>query len=135
MFVMHVERRKGEYFDPEVIDLDDGSGCLFKFHESDISDKGAIWLSEILTEQARVWGPRPAGAPLGPVIPVTFERAVGLPEPIAIRLDDQPDRIAYTIDADIISDHAAKTLGEILTGRSPFWQRVPEGYHDDNDAG
>jgi hypothetical protein len=130
MWVMHVERVVGAYIEPEIIDLDDGSGCLFRIHETDISEDGPKMLSQLLTEQAQCWAPRPAGAPLGPVIPVRWDRIPDLPDPFVIGVDDGPTAITYTIDASILSQHAADYLGRLDTERSPYWQRVPKGYHD-----
>jgi len=125
---MRVERVQGDYSEPEIIDLDDG--CLFKLHETDVSDIGAKMLADLLTEQAQCWAPRPPDAPLGPVIPVVWERVPGLPDPFVIGVDDGPAAITYTIDASIISQRAADYLGRLDTERSPYWQRVPKGYHD-----
>lgn len=134
MWVMHVERIQGAYIQPDIVDLDDGSGCVFKFHESDISEDGAVWLSNLLTEQARMWAPRPPGSPPGPVVPVVFNRVPDLPDPFLIRVDDRADAITYTVDASLISQRAADHLGRLDTERSPYWQRVPEGYHEGHDG-
>ena len=133
MWVMHVERVQGDYRDPEIIDLEDGSGCLFKIHEEDISEDGVKLLATLLTEQAQRWAPRPPGE-VGPVIPVTWHCVPDLPDPLAIRLEDGPDAITYTIDSSILSQRAGDFLGRLDTERSPYWQRVPEGYHDGDDA-
>ena len=127
---MRVERVEGGYREPEIVDLEDGTGCLFKLHESDIDEDGAVWLGQLLTEQARRWAPRLPGMPLGPAIPVVFERVPGLPDPIAVRLEDGADRITYTVDESIVSEHAAVFLGNLLTARSPYWRRVPRGFHE-----
>ena len=132
MWVMHVERVHGGYIEPEIIDLDDG--CLFRLHETDISEDGAKPLAQLLTEQAQYWAPRPPGSPLGPVVPVRWERVPNPPDPLAIGVDDRADGITYTIDADMLSQHAADYLGRLDTERSPYWQRVPKGYHDDGTA-
>ena len=131
MWVMRVERVKGDYIEPEIIDLDDGTGCLFKIHESDIGEDGPKMLAELLTEQAQRWAPRPAGSPLGPVIPVHWICVPGLPDPFAIAVEERPDVIIYTVDASILSQRAGDYLARLDTERSPYWQRVPEGYHDD----
>jgi hypothetical protein len=130
MWVMHVERVQGDYIEPEIIDLEDGTGCLFRLHESDVSEDGAKMLADLLTRQAQRWAPRPAGS-VGPVIPVRWERVGDLPDPFAIGVDDGPDSITYTVDEDVLSQRAADYLGRLDTERSPYWQRVPEGYHDD----
>lgn len=128
MWVMHVERVQGEYVDPEIVDLDDG--CLFRLHEDDISEDGQKLLAELLTEQAQQWAPRPSGAPLGPVITVTWHREDSLPAPLVIGVEEGPSFITYTVDASLISQRAADYLGRLDTERSPYWQRVPKGYHD-----
>ncbi|WP_158691036.1 hypothetical protein [Streptomyces sp. 351MFTsu5.1] len=127
---MQVERVQGEYRDPEIIDLEDGTGCLFKIHESDISEDGTKMLADLLTEQAQRWAPRPADE-VGPVIPVHWDCVPDLPEPFAIGVDDGPDAIIYTVDSSILSQRAGDYLGRLDTERSPHWQRVPKGYHDD----
>lgn len=135
MWVMHVERVQGDYKDPEIIDLEDGTGCLFRIHESDLSEDGVKPLAQLLTEQAQRWAPRPQGAPLGPVIPVRWDRIPNPPDPLTIGVDDSADSVTYTIDAAMMSQRAADYLGRLDTERSPYWQRVPKGYHDeDKDA-
>ena len=131
MWVMRVERVEGEYRAPEIIDLEDGSGCLFRLHVSDISEDGAKPLADLLTEQAKRWAPRPPGAPLGPVIPVTWERVPNPPDPLAIGVKDSATAITYAVDPSLLSQRAADYLSRLDTDRSPYWQRVPEGYHDD----
>lgn len=131
MWVMHVERVHGGYIEPEIIDLGDGSGCLFRIHADDISIEGAKMLAELLTEQAQSWAPRPPGSPLGPVIPVRWLCVPDLPDPLAIRVDDKPDGITYTIDSSLLNQRAGDFLARLDTERSPYWQRVPKGYHDD----
>ena len=88
MWVMRVERVQGDYKDPEIIDLEDG--CLFKIHESDISEDGTKMLADLLTEQAQRWAPRPAGTK-GPVIPVRWDCVPDLPDPFVIGVEEQPD--------------------------------------------
>lgn len=134
MWVMHVERVRGDYREPEIIDLEDGTGCLFKLHETDISEDGAKPLARLLTEQAQRWAPRPPGSPLGPVIPVRWERIPNPPDPLTIGVDDGAESITYTLDTDMLSQRAADYLGRLDTERSPYWQRVPKGYHDGNDS-
>ncbi|UPZ27736.1 hypothetical protein MUK60_07790 [Streptomyces sp. LRE541] len=126
---MHVERVQGDYIAPEIIDLDDGSGCLFRLHETDISEDGVKPLAQLLTEQAQFWAPRPAGSPPGPVVPVRWERVPDPPDPLAIGVDDSPCGIIYTLDEEMLSQRAADYLGRLDTERSPYWQRVPKGYH------
>lgn len=134
MWVMHVERVEGDYIEPEIIDLEDGTGCLFRIHADDISKDGPKMLSDLLTEQAQRWAPRPAGSPVGPAIPVTWLCIPGLPDPFVIGVDDGPDAITYTIDSSILSQRAGDFLGRLDTERSPYWQRVPKGYHDNGDT-
>jgi len=128
MWVMHVERVKGEYIDPEIIDLE--GGCLFRLHESDISEEGAKPLARLLTEQAQRWAPRPASAPLGPIIPVRWERIPRPSDRLTIGVEDRSDSITYTVDPSLLSQRAADYLSRLDTERSPYWQRVPKGYHD-----
>lgn len=132
MWVMHVERVQGDYIEPEIIDLDDGTGCLVRIHAEDISEDGPKLLAGLLTEQAQRWAPRPPGSPLGPLIPVTWDCVPDLPDPFAIGVDDGPDAITYTVDVSVLNQRAGDTLGRLGTERSPYWQRVPEGYHDEN---
>ena len=137
MWVMHVERVQGDYVHPEIIDLEDGSGCLFRIHADDISEDGVKPLADLLTEQAQRWAPRPAGSPPGPVIPVRWERVPNPPDPLAIGVEDGPDHVTYTVDPSLLSQRAADYLSRLDTERSPYWQRVPKGYHDHGnmDAG
>ena len=127
MWVMRVERVQGDYQDPEIIDLEDG--CLFKIHKSDISKDGTKMLADLLTEQAQQWAPRPPGSK-GPVIPVRWQCVPDLPDPFVIGVEDGPDSITYTVDSSILSQRAGDYLGRLDTERSPYWQRVPKGYHD-----
>ena len=131
---MHVERVAGEYIEPEIIDLEDGSGCVFRLHESDIDEDGVKPLADLLTEQAKRWAPRPPGAPLGPVIPVRWERIPRPHDRLSIGVEDSATSITYKVDPSVISQRAADYLGRLDTERSPYWQRVPLGYHDDNGA-
>lgn len=129
MWVMRVERVQGDYIEPEIKDFEDG--CLFRLHESDISEDGTKMLADLLTEQAQRWAPRPPGAPLGPVIPVRWMCLPDLPDPFVIRVDDGSEAITYTVDSSILSQRAGDYLGRLDTERSPYWQRVPKGYHDE----
>jgi hypothetical protein len=135
MWVMHVERVQGGYIEPEIIDLEDGTGCLFRLHETDVSEDGTTKLAALLTAQAKRWAPRPPGAPLGPVIPVRWERIPRPTDRLSIGVEDGSKSITYTVDPSLISQRAADYLSRLDTERSPYWQRVPEGYHDgENDA-
>jgi hypothetical protein len=134
MWVMHVERVQGGYIEPEIIDLDDGTGCLVKIHADDIDEDGPKYLAELLTDQAQRWAPRPPGAPLGPVIPVRWIRRPDLPARFAVGVEDGPDFVEYRVHPSFLSQRAADYLGRLETERSPYWQRVPEGYHNDRDA-
>jgi hypothetical protein len=129
MWVMHVERVEGEYIEPEIIDLEDGSGCLFRLHATDIDEDGPKYLADLLTDQAQRWAPRPPGSPLGPVIPVTWLRSPLAHDRFAIGVEDGPHAIVYTCHPDLISQRAADYLSRLDTERSPYWQRVPKGYH------
>ncbi|MFF7184644.1 hypothetical protein ACFZAR_05295 [Streptomyces sp. NPDC008222] len=128
---MHVERVKGDYIEPEVVDLEDGSGCLFRFHETDVHEDGPAYLSKLLTDQAQRWSARSDGS-LGPVIPVHWERVPEFLGRFAAGVEDGANSITYKVDPNLISQHAADRVGQILTARSPYWQRVPEGYHDED---
>lgn len=130
MWVMHVERVQGDYIEPEIVDLEDGSGCVFRLHESDISEDGVKPLASLLTEQARRWAPRPASAPRGPVIPVRWERIPNPPDRFRIVVEDGPEYITYTVASPLLSQRAADYLSRLDTERSPHWQRVPLGYHN-----
>jgi hypothetical protein len=131
---MHVERVKGDYIEPEIFDLEDGSGCLFRFHEDDIDEDGPEYLAELFTDQAQRWAPRPPGAPLGPVVPVRVVWQTGLPSRFAIGVEDTPDSITYRVDPSLLSQRALDFLSRRLTCGSQYWQRVPEGYHDRDDC-
>jgi hypothetical protein len=130
MWVMHVERVQGDYKKPEIIDLEDGSGCIFRLHETDISEDGVEPLARLLTEQAQFWAPRPPGSPLGPVVPVTWERTPRPADRLEIGVEDCATSITYKVDPSLISQRAADYLGWLDTERSPYWQRVPKGFHD-----
>ncbi|MFI6033022.1 hypothetical protein ACIBBD_02330 [Streptomyces sp. NPDC051315] len=132
---MHVERVKGKYVEPEIIDLEDGSGCLFRLHESDIHEDGPAYLSRLLTDQAQRWAPRPPGSPIGPVIPVRWTRTPDMPNRFAIGVEDGVGSITYKCHTELISQRAADYLSRLDTERSPYWQRVPEGYHEDGADG
>ncbi|MEH0552513.1 hypothetical protein [Streptomyces sp. B21-101] len=131
---MHVERVQGDYREPEILDLEDGSGCVFRLHETDISEEGADHLADLLTAQAQRWAPRPPDAPVGPVVTVRWERVPNPPNPLAIGVEDGADSITYTVDPSLLSQRAADYLSRLDTERSPYWQRVPKGYHDGDGA-
>ncbi|MFJ9420782.1 hypothetical protein [Streptomyces sp. NPDC101249] len=131
MWTMHVERVTGDYVKPEIVDLEDGSGCIFKLHETDISEDGPASLSNVLTRQAQFWAPRPAGSPAGPVVTVTWHRVPRDGNPLSIGVKDGVNKIEYQVDPRLLSQRAADYLGQLDTERSPYWQRVPRGYHDD----
>lgn len=130
MWVMHVERVQGDYVEPEIIDLEDGTGCLFRLHESDIAEDGTEPLADLLTAQAQFWAPRPPGSPLGPVITVTWARVPKPDNRLEILVEDGTTSITYTVDPSLLSQRAADYLSRLDTERSPHWQRVPLGYHD-----
>lgn len=130
MLTIEVKRHaQGEdYFAPWIEDYKDGSGCLFHFHYDDISDEGCLVFAELFTLQARRWHPRPAGAPLGPRIPITMERQAIMKDDAAVAVDDHADYIAYTVRADLISERAATHLTRHQSERSPYWERRPACY-------
>lgn len=132
MWVMHVECVQGDYLKPEIIDLIDGTGCLFRLHESDVSRDGVKLIADLLTRQAQFWAPRPPDAPLGPVIPVRWER-VPAPSPrLPVGVEDHPHSLTYMVDPPLLSQRAADHLSRLGTDRTPYWQRVSKGYHDKN---
>lgn len=125
MWSMEVERRGGQHFEPFIVDVE-GEGCVFTFHEEDITTAGTDWFSRCMTDQAKRWVPRTPDMPRGDVIPVRIEREAGLPDTLAILLDDSATSITYFVDEDIISEYGADVISRKLTSRSPHWQRVPD---------
>lgn len=121
---MQVERVGGPYFEPHVVDWDDG--CAWIFHVSDITEDGAKYFKQAMTDQAQNWGLRPPGTPLGPIVPVCIAREPGFPKALAIHVDDTVDAITYTVDEDLISERGAEVIGRKLTDRSPYWLRRPD---------
>src|SRR5213593_955663 len=105
LFTIKVSRRDGEWFAPYIDDVD--NGCVFWFHEDDITDEGCGVFADVFTEQARRWRPRDAGTPRGPRIPITMERRPVMPEYVAVVVDDHAEYIAYTVRADLISERGA----------------------------
>lgn len=124
MLRMQVERKSGDYFEPQIFDLADG--CVFVFHEDDITQAGAEWFALAMTDQARRWAPRTMGMPLGPVVPVRIDRSPDVPQAVGFVVDDSAVSINYLAHEDLIREHAAKVIGEKLTERSPYWMRVPD---------
>lgn len=125
MWHMEVERRGGEHFEPFIVDIE-GEGCIFVFHERDITTDGAAWFSKVMTDQATRWVPRTPDMPLGGVIPVRIVREPDLPDMLAIYLDDSEAAITYYVDETIIGEYGADVISRKLTARSPHWQRVPD---------
>lgn len=125
MWTMKVERRGGQHFEPFIVDVE-GEGCVFVFHEQDITTDGAVWFSKVMTDQAKRWVPRTPDMPRGGIIPVRIEREAGLPDILAIYLDDSATTITYSVDETIISEYGADVISRKLTARSPHWQRVPD---------
>lgn len=121
---MQVERVSGPDFEPHVVDWDDG--CAWVFHVSDISEDGAEHFKKAMTDQARNWGIRDSGTPLGPIVPVRIVRVPDLPEVLAMQVDDRADAITYTVDEDLISERGAEVISRKLTERSPHWLRRPD---------
>ncbi|MFE6903849.1 hypothetical protein ACFVFJ_44710 [Streptomyces sp. NPDC057717] len=121
---MEVERKAGAHFAPYINDRD--TGCLFVFHEVDITKEGADWFSAAMTDQAKRWVPRPTGMALGKTVPVRIVREPNMPEPFALHYKDSADEITYTVDASAIEEEAAAEISRQLTARSPHWQRVPD---------
>ncbi|MFF8590045.1 hypothetical protein ACF061_01155 [Streptomyces sp. NPDC015220] len=122
---MHVERVSGRYIEPEIVDLDDG--CLFRIHKRDVGETGAAWLAQVLAGMTQWWGLRPSDSPLGPVVPVRFERVNDLPEPFGIVVDHSSRFITYAVDEKTVSltQYAADRLSRLATERTPRWQPLP----------
>lgn len=134
MLNMQVDRVVvGAYFEPHIVDIED-EGCIFVFHEQDITPKGADYFAQVMTDQARRWAPRAPDMPRGGIIPVRIMREPDLPEPFAIRLDDSASSITYTVDMELISEHGAEVISRLLTERSPHWHRVPDAAQSLHDA-
>ncbi|MFB6677881.1 hypothetical protein ACFCWG_36800 [Streptomyces sp. NPDC056390] len=125
MWNMLVERRSGEHFEPFIVDIEN-EGCVFVFHRRDITEDGADWFSRVMTDQAKRWLPRNPDMPRGGIIPVRIVREAGLPDTLAICLDDSEESITYYVDEDIISEYGADVISRKLTERSPHWHRVPD---------
>ena len=123
----------GAYFEPHIVDIE-GEGCIFVFHEQDITPKGADYFAQVMTDQARRWAPRTPDMPRGGIIPVRIMREPDLPEPFAIHLDDSASSITYTVDMELISEHGAEVISRLLTERSPHWHRVPDAAQSLHDA-
>lgn len=127
MFYVEVKRHaQGEsYFDPWMEEFEDGTGCRFHFHWTDISDEGTEVLREVLTEQTRRWRPRAADAAPGRRISITMERRAVMPHGVAIAVEDKADYIHYTARADLISERGARSITRHQSERSPYWERRP----------
>lgn len=130
MLTIEVKRHaQGEqYFQPWIEDYEDGSGCLFHFHYDDITDAGVPVFATLFTQQARRWHPRPAGAALGPRIPITMERRAVMDGDLLVAVDDHPEYIAYTVHEDLISARGARYITEHQSERSPWWIRSSATY-------
>ncbi|MFJ4322200.1 hypothetical protein ACIP3A_03640 [Streptomyces tricolor] len=123
---IEVERVPGEYFTPYIKDHD--SGCVFFFHEDDITDEGADAFAEAFTQQAIRWKPRPPSAPRGPQIPIWMELRADLPDDCAVIVDDHPDYIRYLVRCGLIQQRAADEITRVQSERSPDWERTPARY-------
>lgn len=126
MLKIEVLHKGGAWFAPYIEDVP--GGCVFWFHQDDITDEGCGVFADVFTEQARRWRPRESGAPRGPRIPVTMERRPVMPEGIAVVVDDHAEYVAYTVRADLISERAAREITRSQSERSPDWIRVPANY-------
>ncbi|MYY79677.1 MULTISPECIES: hypothetical protein [unclassified Streptomyces] len=124
----------GEYFEPHVVDLDDGSGCVWVFHELDITSEGADCFVNAMTEQAKVWAFRTPEMGLGEIIPVRILRDGQLPTKCGICYTDSPEGITYYAEPDLISERGAAGIGRVLTDRSPHWYRRPDEPHSLDEA-
>ncbi|WPO73967.1 hypothetical protein [Streptomyces sp. KN37] len=124
---MHVNRViGGEYFEPHVVDLDGGRGCVWMFHETDITSEGADYFVTAMTDQARRWAFRTPEMGLGPVIPVRIIRDETLPRKAGIAFGDTADGITYIAEPQLITERGAVGIGRVLTERSPHWYRRPD---------
>ncbi|MFJ6566539.1 hypothetical protein ACIQNU_03910 [Streptomyces sp. NPDC091292] len=132
MLSMQVRREGGQYFEPYIVDLDDG--CVFVFHDIDITEDGAWYFAQAVTDQAARWLPRTPEMPRGHIVPVLIVREPDLPEVCAIHLDDRAESILYTVDADLMTARAAAVISRKLTERSPHWHRVPDNTKSLHDA-
>lgn len=121
---MQVERVSGLNFEPHVVDSD--TGCTWVFHVSDISEEGAGYFKQAMTDQARNWTFRDPDAPLGPIVPVRIARVPDLPDVMALQVNDSVDGITYTVDERLISEYGAQVISRVLTERSPHWVRRPD---------
>jgi len=126
LFKIEVLHKGGAWFAPYIDDVD--NGCVYWFHEDDITDEGCDAFADVFTQQARRWQPRDPGAPRGPRIPITMDREPAMPEGIAIVVDDHAEYIAYTVRADLISERGASYITRTQSQRSPDWIRLPASY-------
>ena len=81
-----------------------------------------------------VIGGIPFDSPVGPVITVTWERVPKPDSRLEIGVEEDATSITYRLDPSLMSQHAADYLSRLDTERSPYWQRVPQGYHDSDDV-
>lgn len=124
----------GEYFEPHVVDLDDGSGCVWVFHELDITSQGADCFVNAMTDQAKVWAFRTPEMGLGGIIPVRIVRDRTLPKKCGIYYTDSAEGITYVAAPLLISERGAAGIGRVLTERSPYWYRRPDEPHSLSQA-
>jgi hypothetical protein len=126
LFKIEVLHKGGGWFPPYIDDVE--NGCVFWFHDNDITDEGCAAFADVFTEQARRWRPREQEAARGPRIPVTMERRPVMPEGMVIVVDDHAEYIAYTVRADLISERGAAYITRTQSARSPDWVRRPARY-------
>lgn len=128
MLTIEVKRHgQGEgYFTPWIEEHDGGhGGCTYHFHHDDISDEGAQYLADLITQQVRRrWRPRPPGAPAGHRIPVAWHRCPVLDEREVVAVDDRPDLLAYTVRADLITERGAAGIARAQERLTARWLRI-----------
>lgn len=136
MLTIEVKRHpEGEgYFTPwiQYPASPDGSGthCVFHLHWDDVTERGVPALHDAFAELARRWHPRPAGAPRGPIIPVTMELKDHMPLGVSIAIDDHAYGIVYMVGSGLLSERGAVGLGGAQTAISPGWMRYPARHWD-----
>ncbi|WP_326729032.1 hypothetical protein [Streptomyces phaeochromogenes] len=127
---IEVERHSGAYFEPYITDhiTAERAGCVFHFHEDDITDEGADLFCQVLLQQARKWNPLPADAPRGQRIPIWMEMRTDLPDGYAILVEDCAEFIKYIARPGLIEPRAAESITRHQSERSPDWWRLPARY-------
>lgn len=125
-----IARYQGAHFEPYIEDFDSGTeaGCVFHMHEDDITEEGAVYFADALTQQARRWRLRSPDMPLGPRIPITMELRAQVEGGVAIAVDDRAHGIHYVVRKDLIKQRAGEIITSSQSERSPHWMRTPARY-------